>query len=87
MKRLIVKLANQLIVSAGSDTAFTDYQRGYFSALNNLSVLISGQPLEPQTCSLEGCSNYFIKNPCGKPRKFCKNSHRVMAYRKRMAGD
>ena len=83
MKKRIVSMANQLIQNVGHGIAFNDYQRGYYSALNDLSVLVSGEPLEPTICAYDGCNNYFIDIPSGKARQYCSNSHRVMAWRKR----
>ena len=76
----VIRLANKHLARVSSRT--TEYNRGYISALNDLSVAIRGRPLDVKTCEWEGCSRIFIPWASGKPRRYCSNSHRVMGWRR-----
>lgn len=76
----IIALANDMLQR---EPEHTEYRRGYYSALNDLWVRRTGNPFEPKICQRAGCDRMFVDRPSGKPRRYCSNSHRVMAHRAR----
>jgi hypothetical protein len=83
MNRRLAKLVNRLFLETGDMESFDDYHRGYYSALNDLSVSMTGIPLEPSVCNLDGCNRLFVFVGSGYMRKYCCNSHKTLAYLRR----
>jgi len=69
-----------------SDSSKTELGLGpmHHRLSNALLALWNGE-IKIGKCEHEGCENVFESRVRGNPRRFCTNSHRVMAQKKRMS--